>query len=275
MPPEYSGSEQLGQVPVEHTELTSDGSRAGLASPGLSVGVLFFLTSNGLVAVLIIVIFFGAGFLMLGSLVGGSLPYSFTEPGLEAAPSGYGSSDPSGGDHRLKAVDQVQSPKGSDAEQSSAALPSEAAVNGKGIEDAASNRVEAGPLAPESTSTAPSSPTGGVAAGPSAPSVIQADPRPGLSAADITALLQHGDSLLGTGDIVSARLFYERAAAAGDGHAALRVGATFDPAFLGRAGLGKVQADPAEARSWYSRAVDLGVADAKRQLDRLPTTQGQ
>lgn len=76
-----------------------------------------------------------------------------------------------------------------------------------------------------------------------------------------------------TGDVVSARLFYERAAAAGDGRAALRVGATFDPTFLGRTGLGKVQADPAEALSWYSRAVDLGVADAKRQLDKLPTTQ--
>jgi TPR repeat protein len=87
--------------------------------------------------------------------------------------------------------------------------------------------------------------------------------------------LEHGDSLLRTGDVVSARLFYERAAAAGDGRAALRAGATFDPVFLRLAGLGNVQADPAAARSWYNRAVDLGVTDAKRQLDTLPTTQGR
>src|SRR4051812_25276920 len=68
-----------------------------------------------------------------------------------------------------------------------------------------------------------------------------------LSSADLTELLDHGDSLLRNGDAASARLLYERGAGAGDGRAALHLEATFDPEFLGRLGLGKLQADPAEA----------------------------
>jgi TPR repeat protein len=90
----------------------------------------------------------------------------------------------------------------------------------------------------------------------------------------LAELLDHGDALLRNGDVASARLFYERAAGAGDGRAALRLGATFDPEFLGRLGLGKLQANPAEARSWYSRARELGAADTKRQLNSLDTRQG-
>jgi TPR repeat protein len=86
-------------------------------------------------------------------------------------------------------------------------------------------------------------------------------------------LLAHGDSLLRNGDVASARLFYERAAGAGDGRAALRLGASFDPEFLGRLGLGKLQANPAEARLWYSRARDLGAVDAKPRLNSPETRQ--
>ena len=102
-----------------------------------------------------------------------------------------------------------------------------------------------------------------------------APPSPGLSNTEIAEQLDHGDALLRNGDVVSARLFYERAAGAGDGRAALRLGATFDPEFLGRLGLGKLQANPAEARSWYSRARDLGVVDAKRRLNGLETSRGR
>jgi TPR repeat protein len=88
-------------------------------------------------------------------------------------------------------------------------------------------------------------------------------------------LLDHGDTLLRSGDVASARLFYERAAGAGDGRAALRLGATFDPEFLGRLGLGQLQANPAEARSWYNRARDLGMVDAKPRLNSLETRLGK
>jgi hypothetical protein len=92
-----------------------------------------------------------------------------------------------------------------------------------------------------------------------------------VSAEEIAALLARGDTLLRRGDVASARLFYERAANAGDGQAALRVGATFDLAFLGRDVLRGVFGDPAEARLWYQRARDLGEAEAERRLKSLET----
>jgi hypothetical protein len=111
---------------------------------------------------------------------------------------------------------------------------------------------------------------------PTSPAAIAiAPPTSGFSSAEMAELLDHGDSLLRNGDVASARLFYERAAGAGDGRAALRLGATFDPEFLGRIGLGKLQANAAEAQSWYSRARDLDAVDAKRQLNSTETRQGR
>jgi hypothetical protein len=62
--------------------------------------------------------------------------------------------------------------------------------------------------------------------------------------AEIAALVTRGDAFLNAGDIVSARLFYERAADGGDGGAALRLGATFDPGFLSRTGVRGAPGDP-------------------------------
>jgi hypothetical protein len=95
------------------------------------------------------------------------------------------------------------------------------------------------------------------------PATPPASPR--MSAAEIAELLARGDSFMRIGDIASARVFYERAADARDGRAALRMGATFDPAFLSRAGLRRTFGDPAQARSWYRRALDLGAVKAERQ----------
>jgi len=92
-------------------------------------------------------------------------------------------------------------------------------------------------------------------------------------AADIAALVTRGDAFLSAGDIASARLFYERAADAGDGAAAMRLGATFDPNFLGRVGVRGDPGDPARAASWYRRARDLGdaaAAERLKSLDRPP-----
>jgi hypothetical protein len=112
--------------------------------------------------------------------------------------------------------------------------------------------------------------------GPQAPSpaVTQSTAGRGLSPAESAALVTRGDGFLSSGDIVSARLFYERAADAGDGSAALRLGATFDPGFLGRAGIRGAPGDPAQAASWYRRARDLGeaaAADRLKNLDRHPS----
>jgi hypothetical protein len=65
---------------------------------------------------------------------------------------------------------------------------------------------------------------------------------PGPPAGEIAALVARGDVFLQARDITSARLFYERAADAGDAAAAMRMGGTFDPAFLARAGIPVLEA---------------------------------
>ena len=55
------------------------------------------------------------------------------------------------------------------------------------------------------------------------PSPVESSDEPRFSAAEIAALLARGDALLSSGDITSARLFYQRAADAGAGLAAVRL----------------------------------------------------
>jgi hypothetical protein len=86
-----------------------------------------------------------------------------------------------------------------------------------------------------------------------------------LSAAEIGELLARGDAFFRMGDLTSARLFYERAADAGNGQGAMRMGATFDPAFLGETGSRSVQGDPVKARAWYRKALDLSIVEIERQ----------
>jgi hypothetical protein len=88
---------------------------------------------------------------------------------------------------------------------------------------------------------------------------------PHLSTGQIAELLVRGDSFLRAGDVASARLFYERAADAGDWQAAMRMGATFDPSFLGRAGA-RTAGDLAKAQSWYRHALDLGAPRTDRPI---------
>ena len=90
-----------------------------------------------------------------------------------------------------------------------------------------------------------------------------------LSAEEMAALLDRGDSLLSAGDVTSARLFYQRAADAGGGLAAIRLGETFDPLFLDRVHLIGVRGDPSTASFWYRRARDLGANGAAALLKAL------
>ena len=69
--------------------------------------------------------------------------------------------------------------------------------------------------------------------------------------------------MFAVGDITSARLFYERAADAGDGQAALKLGKTFDPVALYFARLYGIRGDTDTAAYWYRRARDLGAPEAR------------
>jgi hypothetical protein len=87
-----------------------------------------------------------------------------------------------------------------------------------------------------------------------------------LSAGDIAQAMERGEAALRNGDLAVARFYFQQAADAGDGAAAMRTGETFDPAFSGRTGR---RGDVRAARFWYQRALDLGVMEAVLRLARL------
>jgi hypothetical protein len=96
-----------------------------------------------------------------------------------------------------------------------------------------------------------------------------------LSAADVGALLARGDALFSDGDLAAARLLYERAANAGDGQAAIRLGETFDPGFLEHVQLRGTRGDRSTALSWYRRARELGATEAELLLRSLEAEKDQ
>ncbi len=95
---------------------------------------------------------------------------------------------------------------------------------------------------------------------------------PALSAQDrerALRLMKRGDEHLAQGGVAQARLFYERAADAGLALGAMALAATYDPAELERLGVQGLQPDPAAAAKWYTRARQLGAAEAGQRLQRL------
>jgi len=89
---------------------------------------------------------------------------------------------------------------------------------------------------------------------PTPPKPVVALAQPPLSAAEISGLVKRGDHFVATGDITSARLFYERAIEAGHRGAAVRMGITFDPVFLARVGIRPTVGNQREALAWYQFA---------------------
>jgi TPR repeat protein len=96
-----------------------------------------------------------------------------------------------------------------------------------------------------------------------------------LSADMIARLLRRGDALLALGDVASARLLYERAAAAGDGRGATGAGKTYDPLFLVTIGARGIRGDPVAAATWYRKAIELGDRSAAEHLTRMSQRTAQ
>lgn len=135
---------------------------------------------------------------------------------------------------------------------------------------AASVAPQAEPPAPSAAaSPVPQTPAESAAAVPAPePDPPQAAP-PAPDPQEIAGMIARGDELLGTGDVVSARLFYQRAAELGSGPAATAVGQTYDPLFLEVARVRGVRGDPQAAADWYRKAVILGDRQAEIRLRRL------
>ena len=85
----------------------------------------------------------------------------------------------------------------------------------------------------------------------------------------IDDLIKHGQKMVEVGYLAGARAYFKRAVEAGSGEAAVLLGATYDAAFLEKMGAQGIKPDLKEARSWYERAKQLGVADADAKLAEL------
>jgi hypothetical protein len=104
------------------------------------------------------------------------------------------------------------------------------------------------------------------------PELAKSEARPAAAAVgadEIALLLQRGDQLLSTGDIASARRFFERAADGGDSAAATRLAKTYDPLYLQQSGVRGVFGDPGKAIIWYRKGISGGDIEAELRLQQL------
>lgn len=90
-----------------------------------------------------------------------------------------------------------------------------------------------------------------------------------LSQDEIVLLVKQGEQFIASGDVVTARIVFQRAAEAGDPNAAVALGATYDPTVLARLGVVGMGADVEKARNWYQKAESLGSPEAARRLKIL------
>jgi len=106
--------------------------------------------------------------------------------------------------------------------------------------------------------------------GPKPETARSATPEP-ASAEGVAALIARGDGFRFTGDIASARLFYERAAEQGSPSAARAMGETFDPLVLEQSHVQGVRGEAQRAAGWYLKAITAGDTEAAFLLQRLMT----
>jgi hypothetical protein len=107
-----------------------------------------------------------------------------------------------------------------------------------------------------------------------APKAEQTPPSPITRQMDhdeLAFLVRRGESFISSGDLAAARLMLQRAAEAGDVHAALALAGTYDPNTIQKLGIQGLAADEAMARLWYERAARFGSPEAPRRLQQLAT----
>jgi|HubBroStandDraft_6_1064221.scaffolds.fasta_scaffold30393_3 TPR repeat protein len=90
-----------------------------------------------------------------------------------------------------------------------------------------------------------------------------------LSAEEINGIINWGEKFLAQGDVATARQVLERAARTRDARVPLMLAATYDPDGLRRMGMVGVRPDLEQAKSWYTRAAELGSPEASQRLAAL------
>jgi TPR repeat protein len=105
--------------------------------------------------------------------------------------------------------------------------------------------------------------TAGAQGAPSRSAVRTLDPE------EISLLIKEGEKHISTGDVITARMIFQRAAEAGDATAALALAATYDPTVLAKLGVMGMGADVEKARTWYQMAESFGSAEAKQRRELL------
>ena len=265
--------DELAQQPASR-------SKPQISDPG-------YLASVGAVAAVIIGVFFGIGFSLLApeQIIGGSgtgnrgtevkTLHSIGRLDLssDAQPAPADAEQPPSAAvasllppalaHRPMAREDA-TPENATASQSSVSAASEAVISTAAGAVSSTGASAVGSMANAATVARPATVSPPERASSSPAATTATLPASPPMAAEIADLLARGDSFVVVGDVTSARVFYERAASGGDERAALRMGTTFDPAFLRRAGLPRTFGDPAQARSWYRRASDLEDDKVKR-----------
>ncbi len=88
---------------------------------------------------------------------------------------------------------------------------------------------------------------------------------------ELAYLVRRGEGFISSGDLAAARLMLQRAAEAGDVHAALALAGTYDPNTIQKLGIQGLAADEAMARVWYERAAQFGSPEAPQRLQQLAT----
>lgn len=116
---------------------------------------------------------------------------------------------------------------------------------------------------PAEPQAAPSPP----AASPPAPA---APGETSLPPAVIAVLLQRGNEMLASGDILSARLYFERAGTAGSEDGEMGAARTYDPGYLATVDAPGLQADVKRAIDWYRIAATTHRnGEAQKRIDAL------
>lgn len=112
-------------------------------------------------------------------------------------------------------------------------------------------------------------PAAAKAPGPAIPGAAAAAQQPAASDAAARKEIADGYRLLRAGFVKKARERFEAAKAAAPGEATLAEARSLDPTYLASVAFPDVQADAEQAKRLYRRAIMLGVAEAKTDLERL------